>query len=201
MYHFVKFNDTWYLKPESVQDIIDHFNKICGREIKQGFNDFADNVQFIKDKDGNVIDTTSRNHTTSIWRYAVETSMKAKGNSWLNSANELENRTFQDRLKLFQAGRPIYFTDGLPYYVGNEHPKYDEEKWSEELKYPYKFDFDQVRYIQWPNGRHWYAKIGNIDIVDKWGNQKWNDKYHAMRIAKYFCMCGGDWKNYKNEII
>ena len=26
MYHFVKFNKTWYLKPESVQDIIDHFN-------------------------------------------------------------------------------------------------------------------------------------------------------------------------------
>ena len=37
MYHFVKFNKTWYLKPESVQDIIDHFNKICGREFKEGF--------------------------------------------------------------------------------------------------------------------------------------------------------------------
>ena len=26
MYHFVKFSNTWYLKPESVQDIMDHVN-------------------------------------------------------------------------------------------------------------------------------------------------------------------------------
>ena len=44
MYHFVKFNKTWYLKPETLQDVIDHFIKICGREFKQGFDDFKDNV-------------------------------------------------------------------------------------------------------------------------------------------------------------
>lgn len=45
MYHFVKFNKTWYLKPETLQDVIDHFNKICGREFKEGFEDFRDNVR------------------------------------------------------------------------------------------------------------------------------------------------------------
>lgn len=45
MYHFVKFNKTWYLKPETLQDVIDYFNKICGREFKEGFEDFRDNVR------------------------------------------------------------------------------------------------------------------------------------------------------------
>ena len=45
MYHFVKFNNTWYLKPEKLEDVIEHFKKFCGREFEQGFNDFKDNVR------------------------------------------------------------------------------------------------------------------------------------------------------------
>ena len=52
MYHFVKFNGVWYLKPESVQDIIDHFKKICGREFKEGFEDYINNVVVKKDHNG-----------------------------------------------------------------------------------------------------------------------------------------------------
>lgn len=198
MYHFVKFNDTWYLKPESVQDITDHFKKICGREMKQGFNDFADNVQFVKNNKGDN-EIRSKNHSTSVWRNAVEMTMNIHGGNWMNTANNLENRTYQHRIEMFLKGYELYLTDGMPYYVPVEPPVYEEEKWSEELVYPYKLDYNQVRYIQWPNGRHWYAKIGSIDIVDKWGYQKWNDKYYAMEVAKKFCMCGGNWDLYKNE--
>jgi hypothetical protein len=57
--------------------------------------------------------------------------------------------------------------------------------------------FEDVRFIQWPGGTHWYAKLGNIDIVSECGNQKWNDKYYAMEVAKKWCRCGGDWSKYK----
>ena len=45
MYHFVKFNNTWYLKPEKLEDVIDHFKKFCGREFKEGFEDFCNNSE------------------------------------------------------------------------------------------------------------------------------------------------------------
>lgn len=196
MYHFVKFNSTWYLKVESVKDISDHFKKVCGREIEQGWNDFKDNTRIKKDENGNN-ELISRNHSTSVWRNVVELTMQIKGDSWMNSANELEQRTYKDRINHFLKGDFVYLTDGLQYFVAKEEPKYDEDKWSDELKYPYKFDFEEVRFIQWPNGIHWYAKIGNIDIVDKYGNQKWRDKYYAMEIAKKFCKCGGNWKMYQ----
>lgn len=84
MYHFVKFNNTWYLKPESVQDIIDHFNKICGREFKEGFEDYMNNVVVKKDYNGEPY-LYSRNHSSSVWRNAVELcEMKLKGLNWLN---------------------------------------------------------------------------------------------------------------------
>lgn len=195
MYHFVKFYNTWYLKPESVQDIIDHFSKICGREFKEGFEDFIENNRIIKDPiDGKPI-LYSTNHTSSVWRLAVQHCvMELKGISWLDAASGLEQQTFTDRIEMFIKGYAIYLRDGLPYYCSFEHPEYEEEKWSETLEYPYEYQYDDCRFLQWPGGAHWYAKCGNIDIGDKYGNYKWRDKSYAQKIAKEWCMCGGNWK-------
>lgn len=196
MYHFVKFSNTWFLKPESAQDIIDHFNVICKREFEQGFNDFKDNVSIKKNYNGEKY-LYSKNHSSSVWRNAVELTMDLKSQSWLEAACSLEKKTYEDRIKMFNKGRAIYLRDGLTYYCAVEHPKYEEEVYKEKLEYPYEYKFEDVRFIQWPDGIHWYAKIGNIDIVSECGNQKWNDKYYAMEVAKKWCQCGGDWSKYK----
>ena len=193
-YHFVKFGNTWYLKPESIQDIIDHFKKICGREIKEGVEDYFDNVVVLpKHPISGKPYLWSKNHSSSVWRNAVELEIHTKGNTFLQSAVALENRTLQDRLRFFLEGRFIYLRDGLPYFIGLEVPEYEEEVWSDDLIYPYEYNYDDVRFLQWPGGYHWYAKIGSMDIVDKYGRQKWSDKSYAMEIAKRFCKCGGDW--------
>ena len=68
-----------------------------------------------------------------------------------------------------------------------ENRKLKDEVWKDELIYPFEYNYDEVRFIQWPDGKHWYAKIGKIDICDQWGNYKWSDKYYAMEIAKKWC--------------
>ena len=192
MYHFVKFNKTWYLKPECEQDIIDHFNKICGREFKEGFEDFRDNTKVRVDSKGNKY-LDSLNHTSSRWRLAVEMIMNINGGSWVETACSLEDKTYKDRINRFNSGKPIYLMNSLAYSPFIEHPKYDEEKWVEELVYPFEYNYDEVRFIKWPEGRHWYVKIGNIDICDKWGNYKFYDKSYAQEVAKRWCECGGNW--------
>ena len=43
----------------------------------------------------------------------------------------------------------------------------------------------KARYIQWANGKHWYAKIGDLDVVVD-GDQKWDSKKEAEKaVAKY----------------
>ena len=192
MYHFVKFNKTWYLKPETLEDVIEHFKKFCGREFKEGFEDFRDNTDILKDYNGKPY-LYSKNHSSSHWRYAIDMTMKIKGQSWLEAACSLEDKTYKDRIDRFLKGKPIFFTDGLPYAPLIEWPTYDEEIWKEELEFPYDYQYENVRFIQWPGGRHWYAKIGSIDITDKYGEQKWYDKSYAQEIAKKWCKCGGDW--------
>jgi len=182
MYHFVKFNNTWYFKPETLEDVIEHFKKFCGREFEQGFNDFKDNTIIKEDYNGEKY-IYSKNHSSSHWRNAVELTMRIKDQSWLEVACSLEDKTYKDRIKRFIDGKPMFFTDGLPYYPPIDWPEYNEEVWKDELEFPYEYNFENVRFIQWPGGRHWYAKLGNIDIVDKYGYQKWNDKYYAMEVV------------------
>lgn len=196
MYHFVKFNNTWYLKPEKLEDVTEHFKKFCGREFKEGFEDFRDNVSVKKDYNGEKY-LYSKNHSSSLWRYAVEMTMQFGGESWLNAANSLEEQTYKNRIERFLEGKPIFLTDGLPYFPPKEWPEYDEEVWKDELEFPYEYNYEECRFLQWPNGRHWYVKIGNIDIWDKYGNYKFSDKSYAQEVAKKWCKCGGDWSRYE----
>lgn len=112
MYHFVKFNNTWYLKPEKLEDVIDYFKKFCGREFEEGFEDFCKNSEIRTSYDGSKY-RYGKNHSSSVWRYAVEMAMDLKGMGWLESAVSLEEMTYKDRIKKFLEGKPIFFTDGL----------------------------------------------------------------------------------------
>ena len=123
--------------------------------------------------------------------------MQFGGESWLNAANSLEEQTYKDRIERFLEGKPIFLTDGLPYYPPKEWPEYDEEVWKNELEFPYEYNYEDCRFLQWPDGRHWYVKIGNIDIGDKYGNYKFSDKSYAQKVAKAWCKCGGDWSRYE----
>lgn len=44
---------------------------------------------------------------------------------------------------------------------------------------------EKVRIIQWPGGEHFYAKIGNQDVVVN-GKQKWDTREEAEEAAKKF---------------
>lgn len=44
---------------------------------------------------------------------------------------------------------------------------------------------DDIKIMRWPNGYHWYAKIGQIDVVID-GEQKWNAKWEAQEKAEQY---------------
>lgn len=45
-----------------------------------------------------------------------------------------------------------------------------------------------IRITKWPKGTHFYAKIGNIEVVDEAGNTKWNTEDDAYREAKKYLL-------------
>jgi len=41
-----------------------------------------------------------------------------------------------------------------------------------------------IKVSQWAGGKHWYAKIGTVDVQDKNGNVKWSSYESAFQVAK-----------------
>lgn len=48
-----------------------------------------------------------------------------------------------------------------------------------------KYTKDDIKVSRWPDGSHWYAKIGYIDVVVD-GEHKWNARWEAQSKAEQF---------------
>lgn len=52
------------------------------------------------------------------------------------------------------------------------------------------FDFPilskAIKVFQWQGGKHYYAKVGHLDVIDAAGNHKWNTVKEAERQAEIF---------------
>jgi len=44
----------------------------------------------------------------------------------------------------------------------------------------------KIKVFQWQGGKHYYAKVDHLDVVDAAGNQKWNTFTEAERQAEIF---------------
>ena len=182
MYHFVKYNNIWYLKVETKQDIMDHYNIILKREYEAGLKDRTSSTHLCKN--GYVY----IEHPTTPCAKAIEQYMAVWNLPWVMAAHKLETEMINGRIQLFDRGCVQYLSDGLTSFSTKDNIEYDDECWKDTLEYPepeYYTDKD-IRYIQWKDGSHWYAKIGKYDVVDENGNQKW-DKYNdAIKAAHAF---------------
>jgi len=106
-----------------------------------------------------------------------------------NLSDELYKQVYDTQLSILQEGYVIYIMQSSGYFMAKPNdPEFIEsdEILSADCKIWPDNKTDQVRYIQWKDGIHWYAKIGTADVVDKFGNQKWNTKTEAkMAVEEY----------------
>lgn len=199
MYKFVKIKSklhgdenksgSWYFKPNSIDQVVEHFKTIFGKEISAG----------IRDK----MHAGWAKHPDTAWRYAVDLTCNTKGMGWdchglpwLEEAIKLENIVLQGRIKDFTKGIECLFANGVQQllFIPDYHEIVEEIE-KDILEYPIEeqYHFEDVRYSKWDmdwltvKGTHWYAKIGNLDVKDKDGNMKWNTKEEAEDAARWFC--------------
>jgi hypothetical protein len=138
-------------------------------------------------------DVSLMTHPTNEIASAIEiiSAIKYKPSpmAFFNTGNEMLQTAINQRLKEIEKGKTIYLENGVREFgFSPMHYEIIEEYYSNELVYP---DFliptlDDVKYVQWTGGYHWYAKVNKEDVVDEIGNQKWNTKKEAEEAAKWY---------------
>lgn len=187
-YHFVKIAEvrdkqkgTWYFKPESADDIMEHWRKYVSAEMKSGMQEVVANLQRMAE--GKLTE-----HYRSYWGSLVSLKSSIKNEPIWKTASDMENETLRTRLAMMWNGDEIYLPNGLQVFsLVKGFTEVVDEIYTDKLEYPnHKYKIEDVRYIQWNGGIHWYAKVGNMDIVDEQGNQKWNTKDEAVKAVSWY---------------
>lgn len=182
-YHFVLIRDkrstssgTWYLTGDSLDVIMEHFKKYVGTEMKEGIK------QMFARKTGTV------GHYTNHFAGLIDMVSCIKEESCLQTAIELENELLRNRIKFFKKGIIQYFNTSLQTFLLSDSCEIVDEVYKDTLVFPHeeKPSINDIRFLQWSDGIHYYAKIGKIDIIDKNGNQKWDTKAEAEEAAKWY---------------
>ena len=188
MYHFVLVEElesghkVWYLKPNSEEQVLEHFKTVFRNLIKEGIRDFVDQPF---------------SHPNTLWRIAVTKLQYVYGEgSFIVASMRAENDALRSRLSLFRDGVEFFLPEGIACYILDERfYRVVQEIDKETLEYPQieKYTFEDVRFLKWGDsdflgvkGVHWYAKVRNEDVKDKNGNTKWNTRQEAEEAAKWF---------------
>ena len=197
MYHFVRIRfcstntSSWYLRPESIKDVEDHFNKIVNKDIAMGSYERVNNEILYKSSDGTYKRTIGKDYNSN-WGVSVQLLTHIFENNWFDIANKLKDTTYLDRIKSFTKGSNMYLSNGLPIFIwpikNDGYCEIIEDKYSEELVYPKEelVHFADVEY-NCDGLSKWSAKIGNRQVKDKEGNTVWYTKHEAEIAARWYC--------------
>lgn len=199
-YHFVKIKrgseskGTWFFKPSSEEQILEHFNTVIKGEISQGVQDYIKGCHKVENNSKPEGYWMYHSHPITPWGRAVESLWHLNGGTWLEASIRLENEVINNRLRNFRNGKEMYLDNGVIETRIIDTDEIIDEKWEDTLLYPLETQvrIENVRYMQWNmpdlhiKGTHWYAKIGNLDIKDEKGNMKWDTKAEAEAAAEMF---------------
>lgn len=182
-YHFAKVamkhdNPTegcWYFVAQTEKQLREHWEKYAGADIKAGVQQLAERLS-----------GSFCSHWTSNFASLVAMKCELNDQPYFIQAVLMENELFQNRLQYLKEDGVVYLLPSLT--VFGYSPKLHqiiEAVDSEKLIYPDEVipTINDVKFLMWSGGKHWYAKIGKVDIVDKFGNQKWDTKEEAERAA------------------
>lgn len=182
-YTFVKIKSKmdgktyWYFRPKDELQVIEHWYKYPAAIIKDGTHIMVRKVS-----------KTVIGHFQNNFEIGVEAFMAATGSDLRTALVTVENNAFNSRLKDF-GKREIYLNHDMQVLLLDERiSEIVETIEKNTLTFPdeEKPDLKDVRFLVWPGGSHYYAKIGSLDVTDEQGNQKWSTKAEAMKAAEWY---------------
>ncbi len=157
--------------------LLEHENIFMKSQIKMGVEDYFR----LYTKNGGL------GHCDTYYGSILDDLIKIKGDNILTIGTNLENEIFNGKKNALLKFGGIYLREIGSYMVFSNRYSILETIESENFIYPgNKFTEDDIRIIKWPNGSHYYAKIGHYDVVDYMGKQKWNSHDEAMTVAKEY---------------
>jgi hypothetical protein len=196
--HDNKEGKIWYFRAKTLSEVNLHTDQILRPLLQGGFNSFSEkfstalsrylnckekdiHIDFFMAHADNDVEAGIRNIDAIFHENPRPLSM-------FETTNQMLIDAYHARVETLQKFGECYLANGVAQYgFSKENDEICETILSEEFVYPTQrlATMDDVRIIQWPGGAHYYAKIGNFDVVHD-GKQKWDSEIEAKKAAYWF---------------
>jgi len=113
--------------------------------------------------------------------FSVNTNSKEDCSSILARNSILKMRVVSEQIKCLTEGKKLLINSKGGYFPLCKNDDYNIIS-NNKIIYSAK----DIKISKWPNGKHYYAKIRDIDVVDSSGDMKWNTELKANQVAMFF---------------
>lgn len=176
-YRFTKIKDAslnlnyneWFFECTDIIGLIEHTERYMSNTIERGIKDYFERGEY---------------HANTSWRCYTECLAKTRETTYIKASMELEQNVFSGKLKSLDKFGNILLRDSGSYMILTDHYTVIESIYKEEMVYPNYCETD-INITQWKGGKHFYAKIGNLDVVID-DEQKWDTYKEAYNNAKLY---------------
>ena len=90
----------------------------------------------------------------------------------------LHGKIVSDQLKIILDGYKLAINDKGGYFPIKQNEQFEFEEITDNI-----YSESDIKINKWYGGKHYYAKIGKLDVVDENGNVKWNTEKEARKKA------------------
>ena len=176
----------YMLKLDSKKTLEVYHKIVHAKLIKRGFDDHLERIKTNKEREkkgyGNITDHWSSNPAIAIDCLISLELLSGNDVSLLNGLIKYEILLLRSKVDALNTGRILYLRrNGVSTPFG-EGMVVEDTIIKDELIYPQE---ETIKIIKWPNGKHYYAKINDIDVIVD-GKQSWNTKKEAENKAIIF---------------
>jgi len=154
---------------KSVKDLNNIFISLCKEEIKKCLQDFH---RFY----------INGSHLTNKISCAVKLLAETYEISPMVAIKEFYLKRYKAMLNQILKGNIIVLKENNSWFPITDKNRYKIEKDSKQEKYTEK----DIKISRWEGGRHYYAKVGNIQVKDEFDNIKWSSYDIAYTYALEF---------------
>ncbi len=167
------FPTEWVLKIDSEEKLNEYLLSIMPKRVKDSIDDMK---RIAGEKLAGRFD-----HSRNTLTWASDIIAKCTGYGIMPSLMILLDETENNQRKILKDGNIIYIKCQGSYSHNTPDGKLYEILKTQE-KETLEFPDLEPRFLQWPNGTHWYVKFGEIDL--EWRNKsKWDTKKEAEKAV------------------
>lgn len=112
---------------------------------------------------------------------------KATGQGFIYGAADVNSKGFQSKWNAINKYGKIYVNEVGGWFMLQDGMRILKTVQTETFKFPdVLYAESDIRITQFNGGKHFYAKVGDFQVVDKDGDTKWNTRQFAETVAKKF---------------